>query len=261
MSLRAETPMLDKVRSRRVQILGLGVDDLSMGEAVACVQELIECRSERAHQLTPVNANKLWQMQTDPELDLIVRTSTLVLPEWAVVWAAEVLGRPVRGHIGGVMLLQALLPVAARRGYRLFFFGARPAVVEGLAPRLSVEYPGLQVAGFHHGYVTATEEPRVAATIRASRADLLLVARGTPQQELWIKRNMDELGVPVSMGVGGSFDVLAGLKSDAPAWARGHGLEWLYRLALDPRHLWKRYLITNPWFVYRVARERALGRG
>ena len=117
------------------------------------------------------------------------------------------------------------------------------------------DIPGIpMVTG--HGLTEALLEQ-----IKTSRSDFLLVAMGTPKQELWIARHKAELGVPVTMGVGGSFDVLAGLKTDTPSWARGHGLEWLYRLALDPRNLWKRYLLTNPWFVYRVLRERLGRRG
>jgi N-acetylglucosaminyldiphosphoundecaprenol N-acetyl-beta-D-mannosaminyltransferase len=246
--------MLGTVRGRRVTLLDAPVDDLTMAEAIACVQQMIA--EGGAHQLTPINANKLWQMRHNPELDRIVRGSTLVLPEWAMVWASRRLGRPVRGHIGGVTLLQAFLPVAARHGYRLFLFGARPAVVEALARHVIAAFPGLELAGYHHGYVSPAEEPALIETIEASRADFLLVAMGTPKQELWIAKYKAELGVPVTMGVGGSFDVLAGLKSDTPDWARGRGLEWLYRLALDPRNLWKRYLLTNPWFVYQVLRER-----
>jgi N-acetylglucosaminyldiphosphoundecaprenol N-acetyl-beta-D-mannosaminyltransferase len=235
------------------------VDDLSMSEAVTCVEEFIH--DGTPHQLTPVNANKLWQMDHHADLNEIVLSSSLILPEWAVVWAARVLRRPVRGHIGGIMLFERFLPVAASRGYRLFLLGARPAVVDALQRRLRDQFPNLRLAGFHHGYLSSDLESRVIAQIRESRPDFLLVAMGTPRQELWISRHTHELQVPVSMGVGGSFDVLAGLKPDAPAWARGHGLEWLYRLAHDPRNLWKRYLVTNPWFVYRVVRERALGPG
>jgi len=246
--------ILGAVRRRRVTLLGAPVDDLTMAEAIECVRQMIA--EGGAHQLTPINANKLWQMERNPELDRIVRASTLVLPEWAMVWASRKLGRPVRGHIGGVTLLQAFLPIAAAHGYRLFFFGARPAVVEALAKHTVSAYPGLELAGYHHGYVSPADEPALLEQIKTSRADFLLVAMGTPKQELWIAQHKAELGVPVTIGVGGSFDVLAGLKTDTPSWARGHGLEWLYRLALDPRNLWRRYLITNPWFVYQVLRER-----
>jgi len=227
-----------------------------MTEAVACVAELID--SDGVHQLTPINANKLWQMESHAGLREIVRSSSLVLPEWAVVWAARVLGRPIRGHIGGIMLFENFLPVAAQRHDRLFLLGARPHVVERLHDQLTYRFPGLQVAGYHHGYVSTQQEVGLIDQIRASRANFLLVAMGTPKQELWIARHKHELNVPLSIGVGGSFDVLAGLKADAPTWARGHGLEWAYRLAQDPRNLWKRYLMTNPWFVYRVLRERVL---
>ena len=112
------------------------------------------------------------------------------------------------------------------------------------------------IAGMHHGYLTTSElNDSVCQTIRSSKADILYVAMGSPRQEYWIAEHLAGLNVPVGMGVGGSFDVIAGLKKDTPNWARGHGWEWLYRLFQEPRAYWRRYLITNSWFIWQITKQ------
>jgi N-acetylglucosaminyldiphosphoundecaprenol N-acetyl-beta-D-mannosaminyltransferase len=237
----------------RIELLGAPVDSLTMSEAIGRVEQLIS--SGKPNRITVVNANKLWQASRDPVLAGIVRESDMVIPEWSVVWAAKVLGAPLRGHVGGITLTQELLPVAARRGYPVFFLGARPDVLETLVATVQRRYPALRVAGAHHGFFDL-EDRTVVEIVRDARPAILFIGMGSPRQERWLARFHQEMAVPVSIGVGGTFDVLAGLKRDAPAWARGRGLEWLVRLAQDPANLWRRYLVTNTWFVWQVARAR-----
>lgn len=237
----------------RVSFLGCPVESMTLAEAVERVCALIQ--EKRPHRITALNANKLWQMAHNARLREIVVASDMVIPEYAIVWGAQLLGKPLRGHIGGIMLLQAMLPAMAERGIRPFFLGARAEIIEQMVARLHCAYPNLDIAGFHHGYFQ-DDEARVLALIEASRADVLVVAFGTPNQEYWIASHQIQLNVPVAMGVGGSFDVISGLKKDAPAWARSKGLEWLYRLAQDPSAYWKRYLITNTWFVWQVLKAK-----
>jgi N-acetylglucosaminyldiphosphoundecaprenol N-acetyl-beta-D-mannosaminyltransferase len=244
---------------QRVEFLGWPVDSLTMGEALDWMADCI--RDGHPHTITAVNANKLWLMSKHERLAKFVRRSDLVIPEWAVVWGSERLGTPLKAHVGGVMLLKESLPWAEEHGYRPYFLGAKPEVVQTLAGRLQEDYPGLLLAGFHHGYLqTQLDIQRVRDLIRGSQPDLLFVAMGTPRQEYWIEENLPDLGVPVAMGVGGSFDVIAGIKPDAPDWVRGKGLEWLYRLRQEPGAYWQRYLVTNPWFVWQVVKARVAGR-
>ena len=242
----------------RVSILGTLVDNLTLPEALAWVGARIEARGAPAL-VAPVNANKYWLMSRSPRLRDIVAAAGLVVPEYAVVWAGQVLGTPLKEHLGGIMLLQALLAEASDQGYRLFFLGARPPVVETMVERIRRRRPRLQIAGWHHGYFQGRDE-QIVELIRASRADVLFAALGVPRQEFWLDQHLRRLAVPVAMGVGGSFDVLAGVKRDAPGWARGHGLEWLYRLWQQPSAYWRRYAVTNPWFVVQVLRAKWLPR-
>jgi N-acetylglucosaminyldiphosphoundecaprenol N-acetyl-beta-D-mannosaminyltransferase len=231
-----------------------------MAGAVGVVRGVIE-GGERRCRILVVNANKAWLARREPRLLELLAGAELVIPEWAMVWAAERLGVAGVHHIGGITLMARLLEEAEGAGWSVYLLGARPEVVEALAARLRRERPELRLVGWHHGYLDGASGPRVREELATLRPDLLFVAMGSPLQEYWIDDAWGGPGARVALGVGGSFDVLAGLKRDAPGWARGRGLEWAYRLAQDPRRLWRRYLVTNGWFVWRVWRERWRGRG
>jgi N-acetylglucosaminyldiphosphoundecaprenol N-acetyl-beta-D-mannosaminyltransferase len=246
-------------RANRVDFLGCPVDRVTTADALEWIADAVIERQPR--QIAIVNANKLFLMARDPQLRRIVRHADLIVPEWAVVWGAQRLHLPALSHSGGVLIGRDLLPFAAERGLKVFFLGATPNVIDTLRMRLVRDFPRLAVAGFHHGYLTdAAVEDEALRQIQASRPDVLLVAMGSPAQERWIDRFRDRLNVPVSVGIGGSFDVLSGQKQDTPRWARGHGLEWLYRLAHDPARYGRRYAVTNLWFVAQLARHRMTGR-
>jgi N-acetylglucosaminyldiphosphoundecaprenol N-acetyl-beta-D-mannosaminyltransferase len=200
-----------------------------------------------------VNANKLYQMAGSDDLRRIVTSAELIIPEWAMVWAARRLGLPPLVHSGGLLVARAFLPFAEAHGLRPFFLGATPETMAALVARVQQDYPRLEIAGAHHGYLSDPEvEARVIDQIHRTAPDVLFVGMGSPAQERWIAARRDTLGVPVSIGIGGSFDVLSGRKPDTPAWARGRGLEWLYRLEQDPMAYGRRYVVTNSWFVVQV---------
>lgn len=203
-----------------------------------------------------INANKLWLMEKDPKVPEVVQEASLFVPEKAVVMGISAIGLGKAHHVGGIMLLKAFLPRAEERGYRLYFLGAKPSVVERMVRVLRDTFPKLQIVGSHHGYLNPSDDKVLVEQILHLRPHALFVAMGTPKQEFWIAEHMTRLGVPVCMGVGGSFDVLAGIKNDTPDWVRVLAMEWFYRLIQDPKNLWRRYLITIPWFVGKVLRER-----
>jgi N-acetylglucosaminyldiphosphoundecaprenol N-acetyl-beta-D-mannosaminyltransferase len=227
---------------------------LSIGETLTWIAQAVAGRQPR--QIAVLNANKLFLMARDKVLREIVYGADLIIPEWAVVWGARRLRLPALSHVGGILVAKAFLPLAERRGLRPYFLGSRPEVVELLAKRVCHDYPGMKLAGFHHGYLSGQLENEAISHIASTRPDVLFVAMGSPKQESWIHSHKAELGVPVSIGVGGSFDVLAGVKPDTPDWARGRGLEWMYRLAQNPRTYWKRYLLTNTWFLWQIVKSR-----
>ncbi|HZJ28649.1 MAG TPA: WecB/TagA/CpsF family glycosyltransferase, partial [Solirubrobacterales bacterium] len=172
-----------------------------------------------------------------------------------VVWAAA--RRGVRGleRVPGIEVAERVLEGAAREGLGVYFLGAAPGVAELAAEMSTARYPGLQVAGSHDGYFFDAETAAVVEAVRSSGAAVLLVAMGAPRQELFIYRHRDALGVPVALGVGGSFDVWSGRVRRAPAWTRVVGVEWLYRLLTDPRRLRRQRAL--PVFARRVLTDVA----
>jgi N-acetylglucosaminyldiphosphoundecaprenol N-acetyl-beta-D-mannosaminyltransferase len=244
-----------RAKHGRVNILGCPLDVVTMDEAVAWVDQAVTSRAPSRH--VSINAAKLVKFQHDETLREAIRSCDLITADGqSVVWASRWLGRPLPERVTGIDLMERLLSLAASRGYRVFLLGAAHEVVEQASLTIRQRFPALQLAGSRHGYFTPAEEESVVETIAASAPDLLFVALETPAKELFLKRNSARLTVPFAMGVGGAFDVIAGRRRRAPAWLRGLGLEWLFRLAQDPRRLAHRYVVGNSQFVWLVARER-----
>jgi N-acetylglucosaminyldiphosphoundecaprenol N-acetyl-beta-D-mannosaminyltransferase len=231
----------------RVSFLGSPVDSLSMDQALVRLREFIESRSP--HLVVAFNVPKLWRMQGDFRLKQIVEGADLILPEQVITLASRFCSDPIKAYIGNDRLTQAFLPLAAQRGTRLFFLGTRPSSLEDMMARLRQQYPGIVIAGSHHGYFTENEAAEVAAQIRACQPQVLFAGMGTPKQEYWMEEYGRSLGIPVVIGVGGTLDVLAGRKYDCPAWIRALGLEWIFRVIEDPQGKLKRYFVALPWFV------------
>lgn len=203
-----------------------------------------------------LNAQYLWQMHNDSAFREYVLSAGLIVPEYAVVWGARRLGISALQHIGGIVLLRNFLKMSSERKFRIYLLGARKEVVNSLAKQLIRQFGVDLVAGWHNGFLTPAEELNVVKEIQQIKPDAVFVAMGLPKQEQWIQKYGQSLCIPLCMGVGGSFDVLAGFKPDTPSWARGKGIEWLYRIYLDPRAYLRRYIIVNTWFVLQVYREK-----
>lgn len=177
-----------------------------------------------------------------------------------IVWASKLLGNPLPCRVAGVDLFQNLVNLCAKKGCRPFFFGAREQVVEKVVEEFKARHPQLDVAGFRNGYYSEDEEPGIAEMIRESRTDMLFVGFSSPMKEKFLNRWINVMQVPFCMGVGGSFDIIAGRTKRAPVWMQNNGLEWCYRIYQEPRRLWKRYAKTNPLFVWMVLAEWLNGR-
>ncbi len=235
-------------------LLGCPVDPMRLADAVEWVSRRIA--SGAPGRVGVVNAAKLVKMESDRELFRAVSTCELIIADgMSVVWALPLVAGVRTSRVAGIDLMEALVEHAAEKGHRVYFLGARSEILERMLTVLEERYPTLRIAGSHHGYFTAEEEPALVASIRETRPDLLFVAMGTPMKEFWIDRNWEATGAGVSMGVGGSFDVLAGLVRRAPRWMQQVGLEWFYRMAQEPGRLWKRYVSTGWVFVWRVIKS------
>ena len=252
-----------KVLRERVRIGRSNIDAVTFDEALDRLVELADDPSGAAQVVTP-NAQHIVLLESDPYLRKIYSDAALVVPDGiSLVYAAWLLGTPLKERVTGVDVLQGLCARASERGLRVFFLGGRRGAAEEAAARLKAVHPKLKVAGtscppygFHLREAGLNE---VSREILAARPDILFVALGAPKQEHWIYEHGSKLGVPLSIGIGGSFEMISGMTRRAPRWIQAAGFEWLFRLALEPRRLWMRYLIGNVQFVGIVLRQ-AFGR-
>lgn len=235
--------------SERVEILGVNVDSVTMREAVICVEDLISAR--RPSLVATANAEMLLRATHDAELKSILNAAELVVPDGAgTVWAAHHLGKPMPERVAGFDLVQELLSLAPTKSWRIFFFGAASTIADKAKLKAESLYKGIDIVGTRNGFFTAADEPEIIAQIKSAKPDILLAALGVPKQEKWLAAHKDELGVPVSIGVGGTFDVMAGVVRRAPLWMQRAKLEWLFRAMLQPSRAGR--LIALPKFVFKV---------
>ena len=231
---------------KRINILGISVDTYSMSETVEKIRQAVESR-ERMRVVT-ANPEMIYASDQDQRLKQLINSADVVTADGiGVVWAARRLGTPVQERVTGIDLVQALFPAANAGKWRVFFLGGKPGVAEQAAKKVIDEYPEIDLTVMH-GYFKAEEESSVLERIVAFRPDLLLVGMGAPYQEYWVVEH-SRLAT-VSMGVGGSFDALAGTVIRAPKRIQELHIEWLYRLWKEPKR-WRRQVVL-PRFVVRV---------
>jgi len=233
------------------RILGVRVDRVDLHQTLHIIDEFIAART--THQIVVVNAAKIVKAIQDRQLKAIIEQADLSGADgMPVVWASKLFGKSIPGRVNGTDLMEALVLKAQQKNYRIFFLGARQEVVKKVVSMYKSFFPALQIAGYHHGYFSKEEERQVAQKIGDSNADILFVAFGTPKKEKFISAYKEIMRVPVIHGVGGSFDVVAGITKRAPLWMQKSGLEWFYRFLQEPRRMWKRYLVTNTLFIFYI---------
>ena len=232
-----------------------------MDETVDFIKNRIQANQFTQHVV--VNVAKLVHMQKDAQLRESVEACDIInIDGMGVVLGARFLGQDVAQRVAGVDLFHNLIAMSEQEALPVYLLGATDEVVSETARRLQAEHPKLKLAGYHHGYFFNKEgddEEAVVNKIKASGAKLLFVAITSPKKENFINKWQDRLGVSFVMGVGGTFDVVAGKVNRAPLWMQKYGLEWFYRIVQEPRRMWKRYLVTNSKFAWYLLREK-LGR-
>lgn len=244
--------------AQQIHIGGAPVDAITLDDAVAQVVSAIEARRPMQHMA--INPAKVVRMAEDDLFrDAVLGADLFTADGIGIVWAAQLLGRPLPGRVTGIDLMERLLEISAERGFSVYFLGAKPEVVVRTVEHFTAKYPGLPVAGYRDGYFSSEEAGDVARAIRDTGADILLVGISSPKKEEFLGRWRDETGVPFCMGVGGSFDVAAGVVERAPAWMQRAGLEWFYRLKQEPKRMIRRNAVDTPRFLKMVARERLFG--
>ncbi|MGI2178556.1 WecB/TagA/CpsF family glycosyltransferase [Shewanella frigidimarina] len=239
---------------KRIEFLKSPMDIASMSETVSFIETKIDKGEFLQHVV--VNVAKIVNMQKDPVLAASVKACDVInIDGMGVVFGARFLGHDIPERVSGVDLFHELLKMSARCNFPVFLLGATVEMVTKTSENVKKLYPNLNIAGFNDGYFWDDEEA-VVNKIRQSGAKLLFVAITSPKKENFINKWQDKLGVDFVMGVGGTFDVVAGKVKRAPLWMQKGGLEWLYRVIQEPRRMWKRYLVTNSKFAFLLLKEK-----
>lgn len=248
-----------------VVIADVPVHPYSFREVVDLIIEHARTGGSSEYVVTP-NAHHVVMLQRSEPFRGVYRSAWLSVADgMPLVWASRLLGTPLPEKVSGSDLLPAICKALAGSELSVFLLGGKPGAAEQAAIVLQGRYPGLEIAGTDcpsYGFEQdPAEQERITKLIRNSGARILFVGLGAPKQEFWMHDNRNEVGVPVAIGVGGSFDFVAGITRRAPKWMRKAGLEWFYRLAQEPGRLWKRYALTNPAFIGLVLRQYLRRRG
>ncbi|MBB6624110.1 WecB/TagA/CpsF family glycosyltransferase [Clostridium gasigenes] len=240
---------------KRVKFLNTYVDALTMAETLTQIEEYII--NKKCVQHVVINAGKINLMQKDAELTKVINECPLINADGqSIVWGSKFLGNKLPERVAGIDIFTELVKLSAEKGYKPYFFGATDKVVKKVVDKFKGMYPDLKVAGYRNGYFDKEESIKIAEDINKSGADILFVAFSSPMKEYWIKDNMDIMKVPFAMGVGGSFDVVAGKTNRAPRWMQKSGLEWFYRFIQEPRRMFKRYIGGNMKFIKLILKSK-----
>ena len=236
-----------------IKLFGSNIDTLTMNETVRMINDRIKKGTFTQHSV--VNVAKIVNMQSDLILRKSVNSSDIInIDGMGLLWGAKLLNYKVTERVSGIDLFYEILRSSTTSGNGIFLLGATQDVLRKTSFELKNQFPNLKVSGTHHGYFTNDQEEEIIHKINESEAKILFVAISSPTKENFINRWRNELNVNFVMGVGGTFDVVAGSTKRAPLWMQSYGLEWFYRLIQEPNRLWKRYLFTNSKFIFMMLR-------
>jgi N-acetylglucosaminyldiphosphoundecaprenol N-acetyl-beta-D-mannosaminyltransferase len=243
----------------RVNVLGVGVSAINMTRALEVIDEWVQKRERHYVCVCPVHS--IMECRRSAEVQHIFNAAGMVTPDgMPLVWVARASGHPDVSRVYGPDLMLAELDGSSRTGHRHFFYGGGPGVARRLADRMQARFPGLGVAGVHEPPFAPLDQlcnDETAKLINDARADVVWVGMSSPKQDRWMARMRPLLDAPVLIAVGAAFDFHSGAVSQAPRWMQRSGLEWTYRLATDPRRLWRRYLVDNPWFIWELGLQKS----
>ena len=243
----------------RSYILETPVDPLDYASAVKSIVDWIGAMERPCRFVVQTNVNSIVTVQESSLYSSTLQNASLSVPDgMPLVWLLRLRGVSIKSRVYGPDLMLMLCEEASKKGWRCFLYGGKPGVLERLKRRLESLSPGLQIVGAYSPpfrTLTETEDREICEMINAANPDILWVALGTPKQDIWMYEHREKLNVSVMHGVGAAFDFLSGEIRQAPRWMMHSGFEWLYRLMIEPRRLWKRYTINNALFLYYLLLE------
>ena len=244
-------------KDKRFYAMSTPMDVLTMKETLFIIDEAIKSNKQIQHVV--INAAKVVDLNKNPSLKKVIDECDIVnIDGQAVVWAARFLGIPVSERVAGIDLMENLVELAAQKGYGIYFLGAKEEVLKKVIQNYQEKYKGIKISGYRNGYFKSEEEELIALEISKMETKILFVAISSPKKEFFLNKYKGVMNVPFVMGVGGSFDVVAGEVKRAPLWMQKYGLEWLFRFLQEPRRMWKRYILGNIEFIWIVLREKLI---
>ena len=248
---------------QKIELFDIAIDNVTMAEAIVCIDRLVQER-RNTYVVTP-NVDHVVKLQNDPLFRKIYDSAALVIADgMPLVWASRLLGKPLKERVTGADLFPKVCELSAQKGYAVFLLGANEGVAARAAQILRQSYPGLNICGTYspsYGFEkNDLENVAILEMLASARPDILFVGVGAPKQEKWIYQYRDHYTIPVSLGVGASFDFVAGTLKRAPAWMQKFGFEWFYRFLMEPRRLFKRYFIDGTRYFSLTLSEWRKGR-
>lgn len=234
----------------------LPIDNLSFEETLDLIDNVIEANNSVT--LTDVNAGKIIQIREDSVLKNYVLQSDVIQADGqSLIWASKILGSPLKERVAGIDLIPEIMKIASKKDRKVYFLGAKHEVVREVVMKFKDLYGENIIAGYRDGYFDHNHSLEIANEIVSTNASILFVGMTSPLQEKFLFENHEILkSLNFKMGVGGSFDVIAGKVKRAPLWMQKNGLEWFYRFLQEPKRMWKRYLIGNTKFIFLVMKEK-----
>lgn len=250
--------MMNQTTATKVNICGTGISNVSLAETMDIFDDWIIKGEKKRVCVTPVNC-VLWANQ-NKELQDLYNTADLTLCDGVPLrWAASLLGSPLKGRVTGLDLLPLYLERAAQRGHSMFFLGAKEGVADLLKKEAEKKYPGIKITGTYSPpfaeKFSEEENAKMVSLVNSVNPDILWVSLTAPKQDYWIDEQIGKLNVHIAIGIGGAFEVAAGIIERAPVFMQKAGLEWLYRFSKEPKRLFRRYLIEAPGFIPLVIKQ------
>jgi N-acetylglucosaminyldiphosphoundecaprenol N-acetyl-beta-D-mannosaminyltransferase len=243
--------------NQKINFLRTEVDNLSIDETLSVIEKSINTHKKIVRE--DINAAKVVWMNNDPELKQMIHKAAIInVDGQSIVLASKFLGHPIKERVSGVDLMEKITAHAENKQWRIFFLGASEEIIRKTVDTYTHKYSKDIIAGYYHGYFKEKDEKKIVDLINHSHADILFIGMPSPKKEYFINKHFQTLNCYLIMGVGGSFDIVAGKFSRAPVWMQKSGFEWLYRLLQEPGKMWKRYLYTNSMFIWLVIKERVM---
>ena len=242
---------------QKINFLETTIDNLNIDETLSRIEISLEKKEKIIRE--DINAAKIVWMHNNPSLKEIIHKADIINADGqSIIFASKLLGQPIKERVSGIDLMEHIISHADKKQWKIFFLGASEDIIIKTVNKYAQTYSKDIIAGYHNGYFTKDDEDNIVDIINIANADILFIGMPSPKKEYFIDNHFEKLNCYLIMGVGGSFDVIAGKVKRAPIWMQKYALEWLFRLFQEPRKMWKRYLYTNSMFIWLILKEKIM---